>query len=43
MEKLDSNTSAYAPYLHELGHKYYYDSIEKLAKIYISITDFVGC
>lgn len=27
-----SNTTAFAPYLHELGHKYYYDCIKKLAK-----------
>lgn len=27
-----SNTTPFAPYLHELGHKYYYDSIRKLAK-----------
>ena len=27
-----SNTTPFAPYLHELGHKYYYDSIKKLAK-----------
>ena len=26
-----ANTTVYAPYLHELGHKYYYDSIKKLA------------
>lgn len=26
-----ANTTEYAPYLHELGHKYYYDSIVKLA------------
>lgn len=27
-----ANTTEYAPYLHELGHKFYYDSIEAVAK-----------
>lgn len=26
-----ANTTEYAPYLHELGHKFYYDSIKRLA------------
>lgn len=26
-----ANTTEYAPYLHELGHKYYYDKIKELA------------
>lgn len=26
-----ANNTEYAPYLHELGHKFYYDSIERLA------------
>lgn len=28
-----ANTTEVAPILHELGHKYYYDSIERLAKV----------
>lgn len=27
-----ANKTEYAPILHELGHKYYYDSIKRLAK-----------
>ena len=27
-----ANTTEYAPYLHELGHKFYYDAIENIAK-----------
>lgn len=27
-----ANTTEYAPYLHELGHKFYYDSVKSIAK-----------
>lgn len=28
-----ANTTEYAPYLHELGHKFYYDSVKSIAKL----------